>query len=87
MKKEVPLRYEGEFRYLETEGKGIGGVEKVIELPESVQAPVEEGQTVGVARYLIEGIEIGNVPILYAESVEKAGFGDYLQQIWKMYLL
>ena len=87
VKKEVPLRYEGEFRYLETEGKGIGGVEKVIELPESVQAPVEEGRTVGVARYLIEGIEIGNVPILYAESVEKAGFGDYLQQIWKMYLL
>jgi D-alanyl-D-alanine carboxypeptidase (penicillin-binding protein 5/6) len=87
VKKEVPLRYEGEFRYLETEGKGIGGVEKVIELPESVQAPVEEGQTVGVARYLIEGIEIGNVPILYAESVEKAVFGDYLQQIWKMYLL
>ena len=87
VEKEVPLRYESEFRYLDTEGKGINGVEKVIELPDSVQAPVEEGQRAGVARYLLEGIEIGNVPISYAGTVEKAGFGDYLLQIWKMYLL
>lgn len=87
VEKEVSLQYESEFRYLDTEGNGTDGVEKVIELPDSVQAPVKEGQMAGIARYLMEGIEIGSVTILYGESVEKAGFWDYLQQIWKMYLL
>ena len=87
VEKKVPLRYAGEFRYLDTEGKGTAGMEKIIELPDSVQAPVEEGQAAGVARYLLEGTEIGKVPSVYAQTVEKAGFGDYLQQIWKMYLL
>ena len=87
VEKEVPLRYESEFRYLDTEGNGVSGVEKIIELPDSVPAPVEEGQWAGVARYMLAGKEIGQIPVLYAATVEKAGLWDYLQQIWKMYLL
>jgi len=87
VEKEVPLRYESEFRYLDTEGNGVSGVEKIIELPDSVPAPVEEGQWAGVARYMLTGKEIGQIPVLYAATVEKAGLWDYLQQIWKMYLL
>ena len=87
VEKEVPLRYESEFRYLDTNGNGTAEVEKVIELPDSVEAPVEEGQSAGLARYLLNGEEIGVVPIVYAGTVEKAGIWDYLQQIWKMYLL
>jgi len=62
-------------------------VEKVIDLPETVAAPVEAGKEAGVARYLLNGAEIGSVPILYAQSVAKAEYRDYLEQIWKMYLL
>lgn len=85
--KEVHLKYQGEFRYLDTEGNSLDGVEKVIELPESAQAPVEEGAVAGSARYLLGGREIGQVPILYAESVARAGYLHYLKEIWGFYLL
>ncbi|MBE5883101.1 MAG: D-alanyl-D-alanine carboxypeptidase [Lachnospiraceae bacterium] len=83
----VPLKYQGEFRYLDTKGNAMEQVEKVIDLPETVAAPVEAGKEAGVARYLLNGAEIGSVPILYAQSVAKAEYRDYLEQIWKMYLL
>lgn len=84
---EVPLRYQGEFRYLDTVGNDLGQVEKVIELPETVKAPIAEGTEAGKARYLLNGDEIGSVPILYAGNVEKAVYRDYLQKIWGFFLL
>lgn len=83
----VPLRFEGEFRHLDIAGNVIEGVEKVIELPETVQAPVEEGERAGVARYLLDGKEIGSVSILFAAGVGKAGYMDYLKRVLVQYLL
>ena len=40
----VPVRYQSEFRYLDTEGNSLDGVKKTIELPEEAQAPVAKGQ-------------------------------------------
>ncbi len=87
VEKSVPLRYAGEFRYLDITGSSPENVEKVIELPESVEAPVEEGAEAGRVRYLLDGREIGSVPILFGESVEKAGYMDYLRQVFARYLL
>ncbi len=87
VEEEVPVRYLGEFRYLDTSGSQLEQVEKVIDLPESAGAPLEEGAVAGYARYLLNGAEIGNVPILYAQSVEKAGYGDYLKKAWGYFLL
>ena len=84
---EVELRFFGEFRYLDTLGNDLSAVEKVLELPESVMAPVAEGSQAGRARYYLNGAEIGSVPILYAEGVEKAGYTDYLKKIWGFFLL
>lgn len=84
---EVELRFFGEFRYLDTLGNDLSAVEKVLELPESVEAPVAEGSQAGRARYYLNGAEIGSVPILYAEGVEKAGYTDYLKKIWGYFLL
>ena len=39
----VPVRYQSEFRYLDTEGNSLDGVKKTIELPEEAQAPVAKG--------------------------------------------
>lgn len=66
------VEYEGEFRYLDIEGSDLSTVEKVLELPEKVQAPVVKGTEAGRARYYLGGREIGSVPILFAEDVEKA---------------
>lgn len=84
---QVPLVYAGEFRYLDTGGKDLGKVEKVMELPESVQAPVEQGMQAGLARYMLDGVELGSVPLLYGETVAKARYRDYLHKIFKEFLL
>lgn len=84
---EVPIRYQGEFRYLDIAGSDLSAVEKKLELPQTVQAPVEEGQEIGKARYLLGGTEIGSVPILFAEDVGKAGYPDYLRKIFGFFLL
>lgn len=87
VEEEVALRYEGEFRYLDTAGSDLTGMEKVLELPERVPAPVREGEQAGEARYLLNGVEIGRVPILYESDVEKAGYIDYLRRIVGLFLL
>lgn len=87
VEEEVPLCFGSEFRYLDIAGNNLEAVEKVIELPESVQAPVTEGGEAGTARYLLNGSEIGSVPILYGATVEKAGYLDYLKRVVGFYLL
>ena len=83
----VPVRYQSEFRYLDTEGNSLTGVEKSIELPEMAVAPVAKGTEAGRAVYLLNGVEIGNVPILYENDVAKAVYRDYLFKIMEFYLL
>ena len=83
----VPVRYRSEFRYLDTEGNSLDGVEKNIELPETAAAPVTKGTEAGRAVYLLNGAEIGSVPILYDSDVAKAVYRDYLFKIMEFYLL
>ncbi len=81
----VSLHYAGEFRYLDVTGRDLSAVEKELKLPESVEAPVTEGETAGQAVYRIGGEEIGRVAVLYDASVEKAGFGDYFKKVLGVY--
>lgn len=83
----VPVRYGSEFRYLDTEGNSLNGIEKKIELPDSAEAPVQKDAEAGRAVYLLNGIEIGSVPILYENDVAKAVYRDYLKKIMEFYLL
>ena len=83
----VPVRYQSEFRYLDTEGNSLAGVEKNIELPETAKAPVVKGDEAGRAVYVLNGVEIGSIPILYDSDVAKAVYKDYLLKIMEFYLL
>ncbi len=83
----VPVKYQSEFRYLDTEGNSLAGVEKSIELPETAVAPVIKGAEAGRAVYLLNGEKIGSVPILYDSDVAKAVYKDYLLKIMEFYLL
>ncbi len=87
VKEQVDVKYAGEFRYLDIQGNALSRVEKVIELPQEAKAPLEEGSEAGRARYLLNGEELGSIPILYAESIEKAGYFDYLKKIFVFFLL
>lgn len=80
--------YKSEFRYLDTQGNAIENVEKKIKLPESTEAPVQEGDKAGTALYYWNGSKIGEVDIVYQETVEKSGYLDFLRHIWEnSYLL
>lgn len=76
----LPLILPEPFSYLSVEGEDLSQVEKVLDLPESLEAPVEEGQPVGCVRYRLGDRELGQVPILAQRSVERAGFGDYFRK-------
>ena len=82
---EDTVAYQGPFRYLDTEGQVLSGIEKKIVLPESVEAPVQEGEAVGEAVYLLNGNRIGSVSIVTGQTVDKAVYKDYLQKVWRMF--
>ena len=76
----VPLRYDGSFSYLSLNGEDLTAIEKELALTESMEAPVEEGQNAGSLKYSINGKALGEVPIVTAKSVKKAGFADYFKK-------
>lgn len=87
VEKSVPIKYEKEFRYLDIGGSDLSAIEKVLDLPGKAQAPALEGNEAGRVRYLLNGEEIGSVAILYGATVEKAGYLDYLKQVFDRFLL
>ena len=82
----VPLYYSGPFNYVSVDGSDISAIEKNVELPEEVNAPVVKGDIAGRAVYTLDGKEIGFVNILFGETVEMATFRDYFMDILNEYL-
>ena len=78
VQEEVRGEYDGTFSYLSTTGEDLTTVEKKWYAMEELEAPVEEGQEIGKLTYTLGGSEIGNIPILAAEAVERAGYAHYL---------
>ena len=79
------LVYKEPFRYLDIEGNNLNDIEKVISLPEQIEAPVQRGDAVGEAVYQMNGQRIGSVSILSDVTIEKAGYSDYVVKVWKKY--
>ena len=63
--------------------KGNSAVETKFEVKENVTAPIINGDIVGVVRYYIDGIEVGNTPITVCEDVEKMDFITMFLNIWR----
>ncbi|MFR7522151.1 MAG: D-alanyl-D-alanine carboxypeptidase family protein [Ruminococcus sp.] len=80
-KKEAACRYKGAFHYLDTKGRNLEKVEKEILYEKNLKAPVKKGSVVGKAVYTLAGEEIGQMEIVSAENIRKAGFTDYLKKV------
>ncbi|MFR4452526.1 MAG: D-alanyl-D-alanine carboxypeptidase family protein [Ruminococcus sp.] len=80
-KKEAVCRYKGAFHYLDTKGRNLEKVEKEILYEKNLKAPVKKGSVVGKAVYTLDGEEIGQMEIVSAENIRKAGFTDYLKKV------
>ena len=81
VKKEAVCRYKGAFHYLDTKGRNLEKVEKEILYEKNLKAPVKKGSVVGKAVYTLDGEEIGQMEIVSAENIRKAGFTDYLKKV------
>lgn len=84
---EVTLVPEGEFRYLDTSGADFGQIEKTYEYKEGLTAPVNKGEEAGRIRYVLDGKEIGSIAMLTTQDVAKASYLDYLQRVFRLYLV
>ncbi|MCD8335876.1 MAG: D-alanyl-D-alanine carboxypeptidase [Lachnospiraceae bacterium] len=78
---------DGEFSYLSTTGEDFSQIEKSLEWEETPEAPLEKGDPVGAYVYTLNGVRIGSVPIVMAEDAPKAGYADYLGQVWRKWVL
>ena len=81
----VPLTREG-FSALLSMGKEKN-VEVKIQLEESVNAPVKEGDVIGKVQYICDGEALGEANILAAETVKKIGYGGILLKMLKKFCL
>jgi len=80
LEKSVGIAFKEPFVYLDIENRDISAIQKELQLPEIVNAPIREGEVAGYAVYTLNGKEIGRTEILYTQSVEKAELMDYFRQ-------
>jgi len=83
----LSLVYGSVFRYLDMEKRDFESVEKIVEIPGEVRAPILQGTEIGQVVYRLGGIVIGSVPVLAGEDIEKATYKDYLLKIFLEYLM
>ena len=75
---------EQELRVLLKEGEAV---EKKIQLPKALTAPVESGSEVGSVKYYLDGDLIGEYSIVADQDVERMDFRWTIGYIWSLYAL
>lgn len=78
----VKLVYEKEFSYLLMNGENLSDIERKIELPEELTAPVAKGERIGTLTYYHGNEKLGEIGILAETAAEKAGYLDYVARVW-----
>ena len=76
----VSLMYDQVFSYLSTTGEDFSAIERELVIQEYADAPVKKGNQAGWLVYRLNGEKIGQIPVLFENSVEKAAFSDYWKQ-------
>lgn len=87
VEEKIPAGYEEKFVYLDTSGSDLSRIEKRLDIPDEVPAPVKEGDCLGQAVYFLDGKEIGRCDIVSLRTMEKAKYRDYVKKVWKKMLL
>ena len=62
----------------------VGKVEKKVNLPSEVFAPIEKGEKLGEIEYTLDGHVIGRADICAAESVNKLSWGEILLRLLRV---
>lgn len=83
----VTAAYEKEFSYLLLEGESASSVEKRMELPKELTAPVEKDQVIGHLSYYQQEKKLGEVAIVAKNSVNAAKYRDYVKRVWLAWMM
>ncbi len=74
--------------FAETVEKGMDTkVEKRVDIPEVLEAPIAEGQKIGTVTYLLNGEEIGTADVLATEAVGEIDFKTLFPRLFAWFLL
>ena len=87
IEKEIEVKSNGHFTYLNTTGEDVSGITKEVNLPQSVEAPAKEGDKTGEVVYYLNGSKIGSVDIVFAQDVDRATYKDYFLLSFRAFLL
>lgn len=68
------------------EKNGSGEISYSLELPESIVAPVEQGQRIGTLKVMLNGEPFREVPLLAGSSVDSASFGGVFIHLIKNFV-
>ena len=86
IEEEAAVKPEGIFSYVCLDGVKPEDITSEVTMEEALIAPVEEGSVVGSIGYYLNGTQIGEMPIVAAQGVERAGFLDYMGRMLLEYL-
>lgn len=84
--KVLPI-YEKDYAYLLMNGESLTDIEKRLELPKEVQAPIEKNQVLGTLSYYHGNEKMGEVNILASQAVEAAKYIDYVERVWLAWMM
>lgn len=79
--------YEKDFSYLLMNGESLTSIEKKIELPDEIRAPIEENQMIGTLSYYHGSKKLGEVPIIAEKEVKAAKYSDYVKRVWLAWMM
>lgn len=79
--------YEKDFSYLLMNGESLTSIEKKIELPDEIKAPIEEKQVIGTLSYYYGSKKLGEVPIIAEKEVKAAKYSDYVKRVWLAWMM
>lgn len=79
--------YEKEFAFLLMNGEALSSIEKRLELPEEMTAPIEEKQILGTLSYYHGNEKLGEINVIADKGVEAAKYSDYVKRVWLAWML
>lgn len=81
----IPLMLERDSYLLLTKGNK-DSIEKEVEYPKSVNAPIDQGQKIGELIVKLNGEEVDRINLIAKTQVDKGGFSKILKNVWENFL-
>ena len=82
--KQVQVVQKAPFTYVDVSGADLNAIERKVEMKE-LTAPIKKGEKVGVARYYLNGKEIGSADIVAAEDMKEIRYMGALQDVMERF--